>query len=95
MAGNTLLPGSDPAAHCYAGFQFGYYAGQLGDGAAIYLGEVCNMKCACGGGGQGLALAQARHSTAAPTAAQSMNDTPRSSHALVVNAGSCSSRERD
>lgn len=50
MAGNTLLPGSDPAAHCYAGFQFGYYAGQLGDGAAIYLGEVCNMKCACGGG---------------------------------------------
>lgn len=56
---------------------------------------VQHMRCACGGWGQGLALAQARHSTAAPTAAQSMNDTLRSSHALVVNAGSCSLRERD
>jgi hypothetical protein len=40
MAGNSLLPGMSPAAHCYCGYQFGYFAGQLGDGAAIYLGEV-------------------------------------------------------
>ncbi|KAF8059372.1 Selenoo [Scenedesmus sp. PABB004] len=40
MAGNALLPGMDPAAHCYAGYQFGSFAGQLGDGAAILLGEA-------------------------------------------------------
>eukprot|EP00879_Flechtneria_rotunda_P008243 GHRR01008636.1.p1 GENE.GHRR01008636.1~~GHRR01008636.1.p1 ORF type:complete len:661 (+),score=285.14 GHRR01008636.1:210-2192(+) len=40
VAGNKILPGSQPAAHCYCGYQFGYFAGQLGDGAAIYLGEV-------------------------------------------------------
>jgi hypothetical protein len=28
-------------AHCYAGYQFGHFAGQLGDGRAILLGEVC------------------------------------------------------
>lgn len=27
--------------HCYCGHQFGQFAGQLGDGAAMYLGEVC------------------------------------------------------
>lgn len=42
MSGNSLLPGMDPAAHCYCGHQFGNFAGQLGDGAAIYLGEVLN-----------------------------------------------------
>lgn len=40
MAGNTILPGMDTAAHCYCGHQFGNFAGQLGDGAVIYLGEV-------------------------------------------------------
>lgn len=33
--------GAEPAAHCYCGHQFGQFAGQLGDGAAMYLGEVC------------------------------------------------------
>eukprot|EP01039_Chlorochromonas_danica_P008462 gene8462-9328_t len=42
LSGNELLPGSDPVAHCYAGHQFGSFAGQLGDGAAILLGEVIN-----------------------------------------------------
>ncbi|CAL8462348.1 g1881 [Coccomyxa elongata] len=42
MSGNMLLPGMDPAAHCYCGHQFGNFAGQLGDGAVIYLGEVIN-----------------------------------------------------
>ena len=41
FSGNRLLPGSETAAHCYAGHQFGHFSGQLGDGAAIYLGEVC------------------------------------------------------
>ena len=40
MAGNAILPGMDTAAHCYCGHQFGNFAGQLGDGAVIYLGEV-------------------------------------------------------
>ncbi|CAB4002050.1 Hypothetical predicted protein, partial [Paramuricea clavata] len=42
FSGNTKLPGSQTAAHCYCGHQFGSFAGQLGDGAAIYLGEVLN-----------------------------------------------------
>ncbi|KAF8789037.1 Protein adenylyltransferase SelO like protein [Argiope bruennichi] len=44
FSGNKILPGSEPAAHCYCGHQFGYFAGQLGDGAAIYLGEIINKK---------------------------------------------------
>ncbi|TDH71319.1 hypothetical protein CCR75_005740 [Bremia lactucae] len=40
LAGNKLLPGSETAAQCYCGHQFGYFSGQLGDGAALYLGEV-------------------------------------------------------
>jgi uncharacterized protein YdiU (UPF0061 family) len=42
LSGNKLIPGSECAAHCYCGHQFGSFAGQLGDGAAIYLGEVVN-----------------------------------------------------
>lgn len=44
FSGNRLLPGSETAAHCYAGHQFGHFSGQLGDGAAIYLGEVLNSQ---------------------------------------------------
>jgi uncharacterized protein YdiU (UPF0061 family) len=44
FAGNIRIPGSKPAAHCYCGHQFGSFAGQLGDGAAMYLGEVINEK---------------------------------------------------
>lgn len=35
LSGSVLLPGAEPAAHCYCGFQFGYFSGQLGDGAAM------------------------------------------------------------
>lgn len=42
LSGNELIPGSEPASHCYCGHQFGSFAGQLGDGAAISLGEVVN-----------------------------------------------------
>uniref|UniRef100_A0A3Q3BSH3 Selenoprotein O n=2 Tax=Kryptolebias marmoratus TaxID=37003 RepID=A0A3Q3BSH3_KRYMA len=40
LSGSRVMPGSEPAAHCYCGHQFGHFAGQLGDGAACYLGEV-------------------------------------------------------
>lgn len=40
FAGNTLLPDMEPFAMCYGGHQFGSWAGQLGDGRAINLGEV-------------------------------------------------------
>lgn len=40
LSGSLIMPGSEPAAHCYCGHQFGQFAGQLGDGAACYLGEV-------------------------------------------------------
>ena len=42
FAGNRLLPGMEPYATCYGGHQFGNWAGQLGDGRAINLGEVIN-----------------------------------------------------
>ena len=35
LCGNKVLPGADPAAHCYCGHQFGHFAGQLGDGATM------------------------------------------------------------
>lgn len=35
FSGNRLLPSSETYAHCYCGHQFGYFAGQLGDGAAM------------------------------------------------------------
>lgn len=40
FAGNALLEGMEPHAACYGGHQFGQWAGQLGDGRAISLGEV-------------------------------------------------------
>lgn len=39
FAGNLKLPGMEPYAMCYGGHQFGSWAGQLGDGRAINLGE--------------------------------------------------------
>ena len=40
FGGNSVLTGMDPFAMCYGGHQFGNWAGQLGDGRAINLGEV-------------------------------------------------------
>ena len=40
FGGNMLLPGMDPFAANYGGHQFGHWAGQLGDGRAITLGET-------------------------------------------------------
>ena len=42
FTGNTLLAGSRPLASVYSGHQFGVWAGQLGDGRAILLGETAS-----------------------------------------------------
>ncbi|MEO6925742.1 MAG: protein adenylyltransferase SelO family protein, partial [Rhodanobacter sp.] len=42
FGGNTLLDGMQPYAANYGGHQFGNWAGQLGDGRAVSLGEVIN-----------------------------------------------------
>ncbi|MNK54064.1 hypothetical protein D3C87_730370 [compost metagenome] len=40
FGGNLLLEGMEPYAANYGGHQFGHWAGQLGDGRAISLGET-------------------------------------------------------
>lgn len=40
FGGNAVLEGMEPYAANYGGHQFGHWAGQLGDGRAITLGEV-------------------------------------------------------
>ena len=40
FSGNRVLDDMDPYAMCYGGHQFGNWAGQLGDGRAINLGEL-------------------------------------------------------
>ena len=40
LGGNATLEGSTPLASVYSGHQFGVWAGQLGDGRALWLGEI-------------------------------------------------------
>lgn len=42
FTGNVLLAGSQPLASVYSGHQFGVWAGQLGDGRALLLGETAS-----------------------------------------------------
>ena len=44
FSGNQVLDDMDPFAYCYGGHQFGNWAGQLGDGRAINLGEIVNQR---------------------------------------------------
>jgi len=44
FSGNKILQGMQPHAMCYGGHQFGNWAGQLGDGRAIVLGEAVNKQ---------------------------------------------------
>jgi uncharacterized protein YdiU (UPF0061 family) len=44
FGGNRTLPGMQPYAAVYGGHQFGQWAGQLGDGRAITLGEIVNRR---------------------------------------------------
>jgi len=43
MTGNILATNSLPYAMCYGGHQFGHWAGQLGDGRAINLGQLSHQ----------------------------------------------------
>ena len=52
FGGNRVPDGADPFAMVYGGHQFGNWAGQLGDGRAIALGEVIDRR----GDGQMLQL---------------------------------------
>ncbi|HCY62758.1 MAG TPA: YdiU family protein [Oxalobacteraceae bacterium] len=49
FAGNRIPPGAQPLAAVYSGHQFGVWAGQLGDGRAILLGEAAAEASAPGG----------------------------------------------
>ncbi|MDB5999181.1 MAG: Selenoprotein and cysteine-containing protein [Rhizobacter sp.] len=40
LSGNATWPGMAPLASVYSGHQFGVWAGQLGDGRALWLGEI-------------------------------------------------------
>ena len=40
FSGNVTWPGMQPLASVYSGHQFGVWAGQLGDGRALWLGEL-------------------------------------------------------
>ena len=44
LAGNRVPEGAEPLAMAYAGFQFGNWVPQLGDGRAILLGEVVDRE---------------------------------------------------
>ncbi|MEE3371764.1 MAG: YdiU family protein [Planctomycetota bacterium] len=44
FSGHRQLPAMEPYATCYGGHQFGHWAGQLGDGRAINLGEIVNQR---------------------------------------------------
>jgi uncharacterized protein YdiU (UPF0061 family) len=44
FGGCEVLPAMAPFAACYGGHQFGHWAGQLGDGRALTLGEVVNAR---------------------------------------------------
>jgi len=51
LGGNDVAPGSQPLASVYSGHQFGTWAGQLGDGRAILLGELAGLEVQLKGAG--------------------------------------------
>ena len=51
LAGNAAPPGVSPFAANYGGHQFGHWAGQLGDGRAIGLGELAGLELQLKGAG--------------------------------------------
>src|SRR6516164_5653865 len=44
LGGSRVLPGMKPYSARYGGHQFGQWAGQLGDGRAITLGEILDTQ---------------------------------------------------
>ena len=51
LSGNSRLAGTRPLASVYSGHQFGQWAGQLGDGRAILLGETQGLEVQLKGAG--------------------------------------------
>lgn len=51
LSGNDALPGTQPLSSVYSGHQFGVWAGQLGDGRAILLGEALGQEWQLKGAG--------------------------------------------
>ena len=51
LTGNLSLKGTQPLASVYSGHQFGQWAGQLGDGRAILLGETAGLEVQLKGAG--------------------------------------------
>ncbi|MDD2924494.1 protein adenylyltransferase SelO family protein, partial [Rhodoferax sp.] len=51
LSGNQPLAGTQPLASVYSGHQFGQWAGQLGDGRAILLGETNGQEVQIKGSG--------------------------------------------
>jgi uncharacterized protein YdiU (UPF0061 family) len=51
LSGNLPIRGTQPLASVYSGHQFGQWAGQLGDGRAILLGEVKGFEVQLKGSG--------------------------------------------
>lgn len=51
FTGNVPLDGTRPIASVYSGHQFGHWAGQLGDGRAILLGETAGHEVQLKGAG--------------------------------------------
>jgi serine/tyrosine/threonine adenylyltransferase len=49
--GNEVAAGTQPVASVYSGHQFGQWAGQLGDGRAILLGQVAGQEVQLKGAG--------------------------------------------
>jgi uncharacterized protein YdiU (UPF0061 family) len=52
LSGNAAPPGSMPLASVYSGHQFGVWAGQLGDGRAMLLGETLGHEWQLKGAGR-------------------------------------------
>ena len=52
LSGNATLPGMQPVASVYSGHQFGVWAGQLGDGRALLLGELAGHEIQLKGAGR-------------------------------------------
>ena len=52
FAGGTPLDGWNPIAQVYSGHQFGQWAGQLGDGRGLYLGECAGFEWHLKGAGK-------------------------------------------
>ena len=69
FTGNLVLPGSETLASVYSGHQFGQWAGQLGDGRAILLGEI-----EIPGGGGGCDARELQLKGAGPTPYSRMGD---------------------